>query len=62
MDAFSLHLQPLERRYPSELQVAHIGNMPEKSHFVDMERPCNLEMRGRVTFSQFLRLLCLLVK
>jgi len=34
MDAFSLHLQPLGRRYPSELQVAHIGNMPDKSHLV----------------------------
>jgi AraC-like DNA-binding protein len=34
MDAFSLHLQPLGRRHPSELQVAHIGNMPEKSHVV----------------------------
>jgi len=37
MDAFSLHLQPVGRRYPSELQVAHIGNMPEKSHFVRRE-------------------------
>lgn len=34
MDVFSLHLQPLERRHPSELQVAHIGNMPSKSHLV----------------------------
>jgi AraC-like DNA-binding protein len=37
MDAFSLHLQPVGRRYPSELQVAHIGNMPEKTHFVRRE-------------------------
>ena len=37
MDAFSLHLQPVGRRYPSELQVAHIGNMPEKSHLVGRE-------------------------
>jgi AraC-like DNA-binding protein len=34
MDVFSLHLQPLGRRHPSELPVAHIGNMPEKSHLV----------------------------
>jgi AraC-like DNA-binding protein len=37
MDAFSLHLQPVGRRYPSELQVAHLGNMPNKSHFVQRE-------------------------
>lgn len=37
MDAFSLHLQPFGRRHPSELQVAHIGNMPDKSHFVRRE-------------------------
>jgi len=37
MDVFSLQLQPLVRRYPSELQVAHIGNMPEKSHVVRRE-------------------------
>jgi AraC-like DNA-binding protein len=37
MDAFSLHLQPVGRRHPSELQVAHIGNMPEKSHLVRRE-------------------------
>ena len=37
MDEFSLHLQPLGRRYPSEVQVAHIGNMPEKSHVVRRE-------------------------
>jgi AraC-like DNA-binding protein len=37
MDVFSLHLQPLGRRHPSELQVAHIGNMPEKAHLVRRE-------------------------
>jgi AraC-like DNA-binding protein len=37
MDGFSLHLQPFERRYPSELQVAHLGNMPEKRHCVRRE-------------------------
>lgn len=34
MDAFFLHLGPVARRYPSELQVANIGNLPEKSEFV----------------------------
>lgn len=37
MDDFSLHLQPLGRRHPSELQVAHLGNMTEKSHLVRRE-------------------------
>jgi AraC-like DNA-binding protein len=37
MDDFSLHLQPLGRRHPSELQVAHIGNMPRKGHVVRRE-------------------------
>jgi AraC-like DNA-binding protein len=37
MDDFSLHLQPLGRRYPSELQVAHLGHMSKKSHFVRRE-------------------------
>lgn len=32
MDEFSLHLQPVKRRFPIELQVAHIGNLPKKSH------------------------------
>jgi AraC-like DNA-binding protein len=34
MDVFFHHLEPLRRRYPSELQVAHIGNVPEKAEFV----------------------------
>jgi len=34
MDEMFFHLQPLERRYPAELQVAHIGNVPEKSDVV----------------------------
>lgn len=34
MDVLFLHLEPLARRYPSDLQVAHIGNMPAKSEFV----------------------------
>jgi AraC-like DNA-binding protein len=37
MDDFSLHLQPVGRRYPSELQVAHLGHMPQKCHFVRRE-------------------------
>jgi AraC-like DNA-binding protein len=37
MDEFFLHLQPVARRYPSELQVAHIGNLREKDHFVRRE-------------------------
>jgi AraC-like DNA-binding protein len=37
MDYLSLHLQPLARRYPSELQVAHLGNMPAKRHLVERE-------------------------
>jgi AraC-like DNA-binding protein len=37
MDVFSLHLQPIARRHPSELQVAHIGNMPDKRHLVTRE-------------------------
>jgi AraC-like DNA-binding protein len=37
MDDFSLHLQPVGRRYPSELSVAHLGNMPNKGHFVTRE-------------------------
>jgi AraC-like DNA-binding protein len=37
MDDFSLHLQPLGRRYPSELQVAHLGHMPQKCHLVRRE-------------------------
>ncbi|HEX6275016.1 MAG TPA: helix-turn-helix domain-containing protein [Polyangiaceae bacterium] len=37
MDDFSFHLQPVARRYPSELQVAHLGNMPAKSHLVRRE-------------------------
>lgn len=28
------HLQPIERCHPSELQVAHIGNVPEKTYVV----------------------------
>lgn len=32
MDDFSIHLQQLRRRFPAELQVAHLGNMPCKSH------------------------------
>jgi AraC-like DNA-binding protein len=34
MDEIFFHLQPVERRYPSELQVAHIGNVPEKADVV----------------------------
>lgn len=37
MDDFSLHLQPVGRRHPSELQVAHIGNMSDKRHMVRRE-------------------------
>jgi AraC-like DNA-binding protein len=37
MDDLSFHLQPFERRHPSELQVAHIGNMTKKSHLVKRE-------------------------
>jgi AraC-like DNA-binding protein len=37
MDEFFLHLQPFARRYPSELQVAHIGNLRDKDHFVRRE-------------------------
>jgi AraC-like DNA-binding protein len=37
MDYLSLHLQPIGRRHPSDLQVAHIGNMPAKSHLVERE-------------------------
>ncbi len=34
MDVSFLHLQPLGRRYPNQLQVAQIGNLPEKSDVV----------------------------
>jgi AraC-like DNA-binding protein len=37
MDDFSLHLQPLGRRCPSELQLAHLGNMRAKRHVVQRE-------------------------
>ena len=37
MDDFSFHLQPIGRRHPGELQVAHIGNMPNKRHLVRRE-------------------------
>lgn len=35
MDVFFLHLQPLVRRCPSDLQVAQIGNLPDKDDLVE---------------------------
>ncbi len=37
MDEIFLHLQPIRRRYPGEVQVAHIGNVPKKAEVVSGE-------------------------